>query len=75
MPVYSLSEVDFSPLYESLVSATLTSPSDVPPDELAFTIESYVEDLRKALIIPPKSDESRQKIKTGGLGNLAAFWE
>lgn len=67
MTINSLSEVDFSELLETLVSATSTNPSDIPPNDVVFYVEASLDDLKNVLVIPPKSDESRQKVKKGTL--------
>lgn len=65
MTINSLSEVDSSKLLEILTSAILSNPSDTSPNEVVFYIESSLEELRDVLTIPPKSDVSRQVVKTG----------
>ncbi|KAF8465294.1 nucleoporin Nup186/Nup192/Nup205 [Kalaharituber pfeilii] len=65
MAIHLLSEVDFSILCDSLVSATAATPPDVSAEDLLYNIENCLDELKKVLTVPPKSDASRQKIKEG----------
>jgi len=66
MTIFSLSEVDHTALLETLVSATSTNPSDISANDVGYQLESSLDDLKSVLVIPPKSNASRQQVKTGG---------
>ena len=67
MTIFSLSEVDHTALLETLVSATSTNPSDISANDVGYQLESSLDELKNVLVIPPKSDASRQQVKTGEL--------
>ena len=67
MKIFSLSEVDHTVLLETLVSATSTNPSDISANDVRYLLESSLDELKDVLVIPPKSDASRQQVKTGEL--------
>lgn len=65
MNIHSLSEVDFSKLLETLVSATSINPSEIRPNDVIFRIEGSLDELKNVLVIPPQSDASRNVVKGG----------
>ena len=72
MVVQALSDVDFSVLLDTLLAVTAPNPVHIPAEEVEARIESCFGELQKVLFIPPKSDSSRQTIKSGKFPRLRA---